>query len=134
MTQALVGVIGGSGLYQMDALEGAQEQMMKTPFGAPSDVLVTGRVHGVPVVFLARHARGHKLVWNRTGNRHVRVRCRLRVPAIVRMQRRHGLLLLLTLGLYWPWAQIQARRVRLNATVLQTRVGVAVLAAHWPVK
>ena len=62
MTQALVGVIGGSGLYQMDALEGAQEQVMDTPFGAPSDVLVTGRVHGVPVVFLARHARGHKLL------------------------------------------------------------------------
>ncbi|MDI1349867.1 DUF898 family protein [Aquabacterium sp.] len=86
------------------------------------------------LVWPQAHARGHKLVWNRTGNRHVRVRCRLRVPAIVRMQRRHGLLLLLTLGLYWPWAQIQARRVRLNATVLQTRVGVAVLAAHWPVK
>jgi 5'-methylthioadenosine phosphorylase len=62
MTQALVGVIGGSGLYQMDALEGAQEQVMDTPFGAPSDVLVAGRVHGVPVVFLARHARGHKLL------------------------------------------------------------------------
>lgn len=62
MNQALVGIIGGSGLYQMDALEGAQEQVMSTPFGAPSDVLVTGRVHGVPVVFLARHARGHRLL------------------------------------------------------------------------
>lgn len=80
------------------------------------------------------HARLHKLVWNRTGSRHLRVRCRLRVPAMVRMQRRHGLLLVLTLGLYWPWAQIQARRMRLNATVLQARVGVATLTAHWPVK
>ncbi len=62
MTHALVAVIGGSGLYQMDALEGAQEHTVPTPFGAPSDVLVTGRVHGVPVVFLARHARGHKLL------------------------------------------------------------------------
>ncbi len=62
MTQALVGIIGGSGLYQMDALEGAQEHLMDTPFGAPSDVLVTGKVHGVPVVFLARHARGHRLL------------------------------------------------------------------------
>ena len=62
MSQALVGIIGGSGLYQMDALEGAQEQVISTPFGAPSDVLVTGRVHGVPVVFLARHARGHRLL------------------------------------------------------------------------
>ncbi|WP_290766379.1 DUF898 family protein [Aquabacterium sp.] len=113
--------------------------------------LAAGRAAGVPAWALAvllaasvgvavglvwpqAHARAHKLVWNRTGNRHVRVRCRLRVPAIVRMQRRHGLLLVLTLGLYWPWAEIQARRARLNATVLQARVGVAVLAAHWPVK
>ena len=62
MTQALVGIIGGSGLYQMDALQNAQEHMMDTPFGTPSDVLVTGTIHGVPVVFLARHARGHRLL------------------------------------------------------------------------
>lgn len=62
MTEALVGIIGGSGLYQMDALQDAQEHALDTPFGAPSDVLVTGTVHGVPVVFLARHARGHKLL------------------------------------------------------------------------
>ena len=62
MSQAVVGIIGGSGLYQMDALEGAQEHVISTPFGAPSDVLVTGRVQGVPVVFLARHARGHRLL------------------------------------------------------------------------
>ena len=62
MTQALVGIIGGSGLYQMDALQNVREHMMDTPFGAPSDVLVTGKVHGVPVVFLARHARGHRLL------------------------------------------------------------------------
>ena len=62
MTQALVGIIGGSGLYQMDALQEPQEHEMQTPFGAPSDVLVTGKVHGVPVAFLARHARGHRLL------------------------------------------------------------------------
>ena len=62
MTQALVGIIGGSGLYQMDALQDAREQQIDTPFGAPSDVLVTGSVHGVPAVFLARHARGHRLL------------------------------------------------------------------------
>ena len=62
MTQALVGIIGGSGLYQMDALQDPQEHVISTPFGAPSDVLVTGNVHGVPVVFLARHARGHRLL------------------------------------------------------------------------
>ena len=62
MQQALVGVIGGSGLYQMDALENAQEQTIDTPFGAPSDVLVTGNVHGVRVAFLARHGGGHRLL------------------------------------------------------------------------
>ncbi|MFM9879933.1 MAG: S-methyl-5'-thioadenosine phosphorylase [Burkholderiaceae bacterium] len=59
---AVVGVIGGSGLYQMDALQGAQEHAMTTPFGSPSDMVVTGTVHGVPAAFIARHARGHKLI------------------------------------------------------------------------
>ena len=62
MGQALVGIIGGSGLYQMEALDEAVEHKVTTPFGAPSDVLVTGRVKGVPVAFLARHARGHRLL------------------------------------------------------------------------
>ena len=62
MTPSPVGIIGGSGLYQMEALENAQEHTLTTPFGAPSDVLVTGQVHGVFVVFLARHARGHRLL------------------------------------------------------------------------
>ena len=62
MQQALVGVIGGSGLYQMDALQGAQELDLNTPYGKPSDVLVTGTLHGVAVVFLARHGRGHRLI------------------------------------------------------------------------
>ena len=62
MTQALIGIIGGSGLYQMDTLESAQEHRVETPFGAPSDALITGTVDGVPVAFLARHGRGHKLL------------------------------------------------------------------------
>ena len=62
MTQALVGVIGGSGLYNMDALQHVQEVQMDTPFGAPSDAFMCGTVHGVKVAFLARHARGHRLI------------------------------------------------------------------------
>ena len=62
MQQALVGLIGGSGLYQMQGLENPLEQRIDTPFGAPSDVLVTGHVQGVPVAFLARHGRGHRLL------------------------------------------------------------------------
>lgn len=61
MQKALIGVIGGSGLYQMDALTQVQEHDVDTPFGKPSDVLVTGQVEGVAVVFLARHGRGHRL-------------------------------------------------------------------------
>ena len=62
MTQALVGVIGGSGLYNMDALQDVQEVHMDTPFGSPSDAFMCGTVHGVQVAFLARHARGHRLI------------------------------------------------------------------------
>ena len=62
MTQALIGIMGGSGLYQMQGLEEAQEHIVSTPYGAPSDALVTGKLHGVNVAFLARHARGHRLL------------------------------------------------------------------------
>ena len=62
MTRALIGIMGGSGLYQMQGLEDTQEHTISTPFGAPSDALVTGKLHGVGVAFLARHARGHKLL------------------------------------------------------------------------
>lgn len=62
MQTALIGVIGGSGLYQMDALQDVQERDMSTPYGKPSDVVVTGQVHGVSVAFLARHGRGHRLM------------------------------------------------------------------------
>jgi 5'-methylthioadenosine phosphorylase len=62
MTRALIGVIGGSGLYQMDALQDAQQHDLETPYGKPSDAVVTGTVHGVPVAFLARHGRGHRLI------------------------------------------------------------------------
>lgn len=62
MQQALIGVIGGSGLYAMEALQNAEEHRIDTPYGAPSDALVTGLVHGVPVAFLARHGRGHHLI------------------------------------------------------------------------
>ena len=56
-----IGVIGGSGLYQMDALTDIQEISVATPFGNPSDALIVGKLDGVPVAFLARHGRGHTL-------------------------------------------------------------------------
>jgi 5'-methylthioadenosine phosphorylase len=62
MQKTLVGVIGGSGLYNMDALQNATELHMDTPFGNPSDVVVTGSIDGVGVAFIARHGRGHRLI------------------------------------------------------------------------
>ena len=53
------GVIGGSGVYQMEALEDVHEIRLDTPFGSPSDSYVAGKLHGLPVAFLARHGRGH---------------------------------------------------------------------------
>ncbi|MDY0019625.1 MAG: S-methyl-5'-thioadenosine phosphorylase [Anaerolineae bacterium] len=54
-----IGVIGGSGLYQMPGLEKIRELRIDTPFGDPSDALIAGELDGVPVVFLPRHGRGH---------------------------------------------------------------------------
>ena len=54
-----IGIIGGSGLYQIDGLEDATWQTVDTPWGAPSDQLLTGRLRGVDMVFLPRHGRGH---------------------------------------------------------------------------
>lgn len=62
MIQPLIGVIGGSGLYQMDALTDAQEHQIDTPFGRPSDAIITGRVGDTGVAFLSRHGRGHRLL------------------------------------------------------------------------
>ncbi|MBE9060553.1 S-methyl-5'-thioadenosine phosphorylase [cf. Phormidesmis sp. LEGE 11477] len=56
-----IGIIGGSGLYNMDALTDIQEVRMQTPFGDPSDALIVGKIEGVSVAFLARHGRGHTL-------------------------------------------------------------------------
>jgi 5'-methylthioadenosine phosphorylase len=61
VSQAKIGVIGGSGLYQMDALTDIEEIYLDTPFGKPSDAFIVGNLGGVRVAFLPRHARGHLL-------------------------------------------------------------------------
>jgi 5'-methylthioadenosine phosphorylase len=58
---ATVAVIGGSGLYEIEGLHGAQELRLATPFGDPSDVIVLGELEGVRVAFLPRHGRGHRI-------------------------------------------------------------------------
>jgi 5'-methylthioadenosine phosphorylase len=57
-----IGVIGGSGLYQIEGLERPEELVVDTPFGRPSDSFVSGYFHGRQVYFLPRHARGHRLL------------------------------------------------------------------------
>ena len=60
MEKVNIGIIGGSGLYQMPELENVREQVVETPFGSPSDAFIIGELSGVTVAFLPRHARGHK--------------------------------------------------------------------------
>jgi 5'-methylthioadenosine phosphorylase len=57
-----IGIIGGSGLYQMEGVENPTEQRVETPFGDPSDALIGGRLHGRQIYFLPRHGRGHRLL------------------------------------------------------------------------
>ncbi|MBT9382673.1 S-methyl-5'-thioadenosine phosphorylase [Pseudooceanicola sp. CBS1P-1] len=59
MAEAMLAVIGGSGLYGIDGLEEARWQEVDTPWGAPSDAVLTGRFEGRPIAFLPRHGRGH---------------------------------------------------------------------------
>ena len=59
--KTMIGVIGGSGLYEIDGLEGASWIKVKTPWGQPSDQVLVGRLEGVPMAFLPRHGRGHRL-------------------------------------------------------------------------
>ncbi|PTE14309.1 S-methyl-5'-thioadenosine phosphorylase [Pseudogemmobacter blasticus] len=57
--QTMIGIIGGSGVYQIEGLEGASWTRVKTPWGKPSDEVLIGRLDGVPMAFLPRHGRGH---------------------------------------------------------------------------
>lgn len=62
MAEPRIGIIGGSGLYEMAGLSDVREERVETPFGPPSDAYVLGRLEGRPVAFLARHGRGHRLL------------------------------------------------------------------------
>ncbi len=62
MERVTIGIIGGSGLYQMSELHNVREIVVDTPFGKPSDAFIVGELEGVKVAFLPRHARGHKFL------------------------------------------------------------------------
>ena len=61
MPRANIGVIGGSGLYNMEGMTDVEEIAVQTPFGDPSDVIIVGKVEGVSMAFLPRHGRGHRI-------------------------------------------------------------------------
>src|SRR5258708_28121939 len=61
MNEATIGIIGGSGLYQMEGLTVLDEHKIETPFGDPSDAYVIAELDGLRVAFLSRHGRGHRL-------------------------------------------------------------------------
>jgi len=62
MSEAKIGIIGGSGFYEMEGLSDIEEITVDTPFGKPSDAFLLGTLEGVRVAFLARHGRGHRLL------------------------------------------------------------------------
>jgi len=64
-----IGIIGGSGLYQVEQLRDAIEHKLDTPFGSPSDVLIGGNISGRQVYFLPRHGRGHRILPNELNHR-----------------------------------------------------------------
>jgi len=61
MTRAVLGIIGGSGIYNLPGLEKVRERRIKSPWGEPSAALRIGEIAGLPVVFLSRHDKGHRL-------------------------------------------------------------------------
>ena len=69
MAEATLGVIGGSGLYEMEGLVQGREVRVETPFGMPSDDIVVGTLDKTTVAFLPRHGRGHKVGHPRPGGK-----------------------------------------------------------------
>ena len=92
-----IGIIGGSGLYQMEDLRDASEHKIDTPFGSPSDVLIGGKVGGRQVYFLPRHGRGHRILphelnhrANIYGLRSLNVRWIISVGAVGSLQEKYA--------------------------------------------
>src|SRR5215813_2955086 len=61
MAKSVLGIIGGSGIYDLPGLENAREEAIRTPWGEPSAPVRHGSISGLPIVFLSRHDRGHRL-------------------------------------------------------------------------
>jgi 5'-methylthioadenosine phosphorylase len=68
-TPPVIGIIGGSGIYEIGGLEGAEWMPVASPFGAPSDAFLVGHLNGLKMVFLPRHGRGHRIPPSELNNR-----------------------------------------------------------------
>jgi 5'-methylthioadenosine phosphorylase len=69
MVQAKIGVIGGTGLYEIEGMTDVKESHIDTPFGDTSDNIITGKLNGIGVAFLPRHGRGHRILPNEVPGR-----------------------------------------------------------------
>jgi 5'-methylthioadenosine phosphorylase len=69
LPEVKVGLLGGTGLYQIEGLKNLQALELETPFGQPSDSFMVGDLEGVKVAFLSRHGRGHRLMPSEVNNR-----------------------------------------------------------------
>src|SRR6476646_7725130 len=68
MTKAVLGIVGGSGIYDLPGLEKVRQRKIKSPWGEPSAALRVGEIAGTPVVFLSRHDKGHRLSLSACGS------------------------------------------------------------------
>lgn len=91
-----IGIIGGSGLYAIEGLDDVREVQVETPFGEPSDILISGTLHGRSVFFLPRHGRGHRIAPHEINHRaniwalrSLGVRWIVAVTAVGSLQERH---------------------------------------------
>ncbi len=64
-----LGIIGGSGLYELEGMDDVREVVLETPFGSPSDAFIHGRLNGIELYFLPRHGRGHRILPSEINNR-----------------------------------------------------------------
>ncbi|MFQ5867871.1 MAG: S-methyl-5'-thioadenosine phosphorylase [bacterium] len=69
MQEVKIGVIGGSGIYDIEGITETRKEKVRTPFGNPSDIIVIGNLGGIPVAFLPRHGRGHSIMPSQLNSR-----------------------------------------------------------------
>src|SRR5438477_10549670 len=138
-----IGIIGGSGLYQMEQLRDATEQKIETPFGSPSDALIGGKLSGRRVYFLPRHCRGHRILpheLNHRANiyalRSLNVRWIIAVTAVGSLQEKYKPRDILLPSQFYDRTSLRAHHTffgkELSHTFLLPNRLVSRCAIYWP--